>query len=123
MAVGSQSAISQVETRSPRSTSCYTFPRNTYTSISVSSPNSSSRRGSFGRTGEVKASEINDGETDDLTETTTTYMFNINLNRDSEKKTAGLNGLLNIGNTCFMNSVLQCLSNTKLLLEYVLQVC
>ncbi|XP_066991120.1 ubiquitin carboxyl-terminal hydrolase 2 [Anabrus simplex] len=33
---------------------------------------------------------------------------------------AGLTGLRNIGNTCFMNSVIQCLSNTKPLLEYVL---
>uniref|UniRef100_A0A1B6F536 Ubiquitin carboxyl-terminal hydrolase n=1 Tax=Cuerna arida TaxID=1464854 RepID=A0A1B6F536_9HEMI len=31
----------------------------------------------------------------------------------------GLTGLSNIGNTCFLNAIVQCLSNTKVILEYV----
>lgn len=32
----------------------------------------------------------------------------------------GLSGLPNIGNTCFLNSILQCISNTKPIMEYIL---
>lgn len=39
------------------------------------------------------------------------------------KREAGATGLSNLGNTCFLNAAVQCLSNTEVLREYFLRKC
>jgi len=76
-----------------------------------------SQPGFFGGSGDASSSVIS------TTTSSETGMQTRSQAQKQPKKGKGLVGLQNLGNTCFMNSAVQCLSNTPELNEYFLCKC
>lgn len=85
-----------------RSTGSYSLPRN----LASESTNSTVQQGTRPGSSWEKSDALAESSAKD---------------RTNSKAAQGLVGLRNLGNTCFMNSILQCLSNSKELRDYCLQ--
>ncbi|XP_078270332.1 ubiquitin carboxyl-terminal hydrolase 4 isoform X1 [Rhinoraja longicauda] len=104
----SSTATSRNLSTSPKSSTC----SNSYSSSSLSSPSTVSNGDSNNSSNILNSSSSTRGSSG---------YGSMNSSYRESPSQAGLCGLSNLGNTCFMNSALQCLSNTGPLTDYFLQ--